>query len=266
MVDQPGAGWAPNTALCSKWGTYSPAVQAYALRVASRVIWAATGRQYGLESVTVRPSRPVQSPLYRTYPVGFAGYGYWTLYGINGGEAFQVVNTCGCGSSGVTGVSSCSCGAADISIPDNVASIVSVVIDGVLLDPSAYVLLGGYLTRTDGKGWPFVQDFSFPAGSTGTWSVTYMQGQAVPDDLNDAAGLYACQVGAAATGGSCQLPNRVQSVTRTGLDIQFIDPGDFLQENRTGYSAVDSIIATYNPDGLRQRARISSLDVPQFRR
>lgn len=263
-MDQPGTGWAPNIALCSKWSTYSSDVQAYALRVATRVIWAATGRQYGLEQVLVRPSRPAQESLYRTYPVGFAGYGFWTLYGVNGG--YQVLGTCGCGPSAITGMSSCSCSGADLSIPDNVASIVSISIDGVVLDPTTYTLLGGYLTRTDGQAWPVVQNFATPLGQVGTWSITYMQGIAVPADLQDAAGMYACQVGAARTGGSCSLPNRVQSITRQGLDIQYIDPGEYLKENRTGYDLVDSIIVTYNPDGLRQRARIISPDMPVFRR
>jgi hypothetical protein len=265
-MDQPGTGWAPNTALCSRWGSYSTTVQTYALRVATRVLWTATGRQFGLNSVTVRPTRPAQQPLYRTYPAGYQGYGYWTLFGVNGGDAYQIVNTCGCGSTGGTGVSACSCGGADISIPDDVNSITSVVIDGVLLDPSKYVLLGGYLTRTDGLTWPYVQDFSLVAGATGTWSITYLQGIPVPADLNDAAGLYACQVGAAATGGTCQLPNRVQQVTRNGLDITYIDPGNYLENNRTGYDAVDMIINSYNPHGLTQRPRVLSLDTPQFRR
>lgn len=265
-MDQPGSGWTPNTALCSRWANYSPAVQAYALRVANRVIWAATGRRFGLEQVTVRPSRPVQGPLYRTYPVGFAGYGFWTLYGVDGGNAFQVIGSCGCGPEAITGVSACGCSGADISIPDDVASIVSVTIDGVTLSPSAYVLSGGFLTRQDGFVWPSLQQFSLPLGQAGTWSIVYMQGTVVPADLNDAAGLYACQIGAGLSGGTCQLPNRVQSITRSGVDIQYIDPGNYLQDNLTGYDLVDSIITTYNPYGLRQRTRVVSLDMPQFRR
>lgn len=266
IMDQPGTGWAPNTALCARWSTYSATAQAYAQLVAARVLWAATGRRFGLEQVAVRPSRPVNTPLYRTYPVGFAGYGFWTLFGVNGGAAFQVIGTCGCGPEAITGMSTCSCSGASIAIPDEVSSIVSVMVDGVTLDPSAYTLLGGYLTRTDGLVWPNVQNFAVPLGQPGTWAVTYMQGTAVPDDLNDAAGIYACQIGAAVTGGSCQLPNRVQSVTRQGLDIQYIDPGNYLQENRTGYDLVDTVIATYNPHGLTQGARFVSLDMPQFRR
>lgn len=265
MANQPGTGWAPNTALCAKWSSYSVPTQTYALRVATRVIWAATGRLYGLESVTVRPSRPAQSPLYRTYPVGFQGYGFWSLFGINGATAFQVVSACGCGSNS-SGTNSCQCGAADISLPDDVDSITNVTIDGVVLDPLKYVLSGGFLTRIDGLAWPYMQDFTLAANAVGTWSVTYNQGIAVPADLNDAAGLYACQVGAALTGGSCMLPGRVQNITRQGLDIQYVDPGNYLEANRTGYDAVDSILVTYNPYGLHQRVRVASLDMPQYRR
>jgi len=265
-MEQPGTGWAPNTELCSRWGNYSGPVQTRALAIATKVIWAATGRRYGLESVTVRPSRPVQSPLYRTYPVGFAGYGFWTLYGINGGDAFQIVDTCGCGASSVTGISSCSCGAMDIAIPDNVSAITSVTVDGVLVPSGSYVLAGGYLTRIDGSAWPYVQNFAIPAGQPGTWSITYQQGSAVPDDIQDAAGLYACQIGAGLSGGTCALPNRVQSITRQGLQIDLIDPGKYLEENRTGYDLVDQILAADNPYGLRQRTRFLSPDMPKFRR
>ncbi len=107
------------------------------------MLWTATGRQFGLNPVTVRPSRPALQPLYRTYPTGYQGYGYWTLFGVNGGDAFQIVNTCGCGSTGGTGVSACSCGGADISIPDDVNSITSVTIDGVLLDSPDLPAQGG---------------------------------------------------------------------------------------------------------------------------
>jgi len=258
-MDAPCAGWSPNTALCSKWSTYSADVQAYALRVATRVIWAATGRQFGLCAVTVRPCWSPQAPLYQAYPVGYYGEGYWTLLGTSGGGV-QLIGASGCSCS-----SACQCSPPSIALPPVVDSITSVVIDGVVLDPSKYRLSAGYLIRMDGLSWPTQQDLAAASGAANTWSVTYQQGQAVPTDLQDAAGLYACQVGAAATGGSCQLPNRVQSVTRQGVDIQYVNADDYLEKNRTGFDAVDSIIVTYNPHGLQQRPRVLSPDLPIFR-
>jgi hypothetical protein len=258
-MDQPCAGWTPNTALCSKWGTFSAPIQQYALRVATRVIWAATGRQFGLCAETVRPCWSPQAPLYQAYPVGYYGEGYWTLLGTSGGGV-QLIGASGCACS-----SACQCSPPSIALPPVVDSITSVVIDGVVLDPSKYRLAAGYLIRMDGLSWPTQQDLAAAAGAVNTWSVTYQRGQAVPDDLQDAAGMYACQVGAAASGGSCQLPNRVQSVTRQGVDITYVNETDYLDHNRTGYDAVDSIIATYNPHGLQQRPRVLSPDMPIYR-
>jgi hypothetical protein len=258
-MDAPCAGWTPNTALCSKWSTYSAAVQAHALRVATRVLWAATGRRFGLCAVTVRPCWAPQAPLYQAYPVGYYGEGYWTLLGAAGGGV-QLIGGSGCACS-----SACQCSPPQIALPPVADSVTEVRIDGAVLDPSAYRLTAGYLIRMDGLNWPTQQNLAAPAGAANTWSVTYNQGEAVPDDLQDAAGLYACQVGAALTGGSCQLPNRVQSVTRQGVTIEYLNADDYLDKNRTGYDLVDSIISTYNPHGLQQRPRLLSPDMPIFR-
>lgn len=258
-MDQPCSGWSPNTAICSAWSTYSAAVQTYATRVAIRVLWVATGRQFGLCPRTVRPCWSVQEPLYQTFPVGYYGEGYWQLLGTAGGvRVYSTGGACGC-------ASACQCSPPQIPLPPVVDSITSVQIDGVVLDPSAYQLQRGYLVRMDGQSWPFNQDLSKPLGQVNTWGVTYQEGEAVPADLQDAAGLYACQVGAALSGGSCQLPNRVQSVTRQGVTIDYINADDYLDKGRTGYEIVDSVIVTYNPKGLQQRPRFLSPDLPIYR-
>jgi hypothetical protein len=136
----------------------------------------------------------------------------------------------------------------------------------VVLDPAAYrVDQASYLVRTDGSSWPTTQNLALPTSSPDTWSVSYSQGIAVPLDLQDAAGLYACEIAKARTGGSCQLPNRVRSVTRQGVEINYVNEDDFLQKGRTGYDAVDSIINTYNPFGLVAAPRVLSPDLPRYR-
>jgi hypothetical protein len=259
MADEPCDGWTPNHALCPAWDSFTVANQAYADRVASRVIWAATGRQFGLCPVTVRPCWTLQEPLYQTFPVGYYGEGYWSLQGVPGGVVVFAAAGCACGTA-------CACRPPQVALPGPVASVTSVVIDGVALDPSAYrVDLASYLVRQDGQAWPSTQDLAAPSGDANTWQVTYMRGVAVPQSLNDAAGLYACEVGRAITGGTCQLPNRVRSITRQGVEINYVNEDDFLEKNRTGYDAVDAIINSYNPYGLTQRPRFTSPDMPQFR-
>lgn len=260
MADEPCAGWVPNHALCPAWASSTPEVQAYADRVASRVIWSATGRQFGLCEVTVRPCWAPLEPLYQAFPVGYYGEGFWSLQGISGGGVMLIGNG-GCACS-----AACACQPPQIPLPGPVDSVTSVTIDGAVLNPAAYrVDLGSYLVRQDGLAWPGPQNLAALPGAANTWSVTYVQGVPVPLALLDAAGLYACEVAKARTGGSCQLPNRVRSVTRAGVEINYVNEDDFLEKNRTGYDAVDSIIYSYNPYGLTQRPRVVSPDMPRYR-
>lgn len=253
------SGWTPTVSLCSDWGSHSAAVQAYALRTAIWVVWAAAGRRHGPCPRTVRPCSPAQAPLYQTYPVSFNGHGegYWTLSGVPSGGV-QLLGPCCMGA--------CSCTPSQVALPGNVDSVTEVRIDGAVLDPAAYQLQGaGLLVRIDGQPWPSTQDLSIAAGQPDTWSITYLDGIAVPGVLNDAAGIYACQVARARTGGTCRLPNRVQSVTRQGVEIQYVDSENYLDENRTGVAEVDQLIATVNPNRLQRAPQFWSPDMPSFR-
>ena len=120
------------------------------------------------------------------------------------------------------------------------------------------------LWRQDGEGWP-AQDLSLPAGDPGTWSVSYLRGVPVPALLNDAAGAYACEIAKGRTGGTCQLPSRVASITRQGVDVQFVTTEDYLDKGRTGYAEVDQVIMALNPGGLTRAPRVLTPDSPIFR-
>lgn len=259
-MDQPCTGWAPNHALCSSWASFSADVQAYADRVATRVIWAASGRQFGLCTVTVRPCWQRQLPVYQTFPVGTYGEGYWSLVGLPGNSVQVFPGTmCACSPG-------CACSPPQMALPGPVASVSEVAINGVVLGAGAYrVDHGTYLVRQDGQAWPMTQDLSAVDGSANTWHVTYQQGVAVPAELQDAAGLYACEIGRARAGGTCQLPNRVQQITRAGVTIDYVNTDDYLANGRTGYDQVDMILHSYNPYGLTQRPRVLSPDLPQYR-
>jgi hypothetical protein len=234
-------------------------VQAYADRVATRVIWAASGRQFGLCTRVVRPCWVPQEPLYQTFPVGYYGEGYWALQGVPSGVVVYATNACACSNA-------CMCKPPQVALPGPISSVTSVVIDGAVVSSSSYrVDLNSYLVRTDGLAWPAPQNLAAAPNATGAFTVTYLQGIAVPDDLQDAAGLYACEVGKGITSGNCQLPNRVQSITRQGVEIQYVSEDDFLDKNRTGYAVVDAILSTYNPYGLQQRPRVVSPDLPTYR-
>ena len=51
----PCSGWTIDTTCCDDWDTYSDAVKAAATEYATTVLWAATGRRFGLCTRVVRP-------------------------------------------------------------------------------------------------------------------------------------------------------------------------------------------------------------------
>lgn len=254
-----GSGWAPNTGICSTWSSYTPEVQDYALQFATFMLWAATGRQFGLCTIQVRPVRHRAIPPYVTYPAVFDPWGgntgtfSWGL--LSSGSGTQLINF----------AEGCAGSPPEIVLPGPVSTVSSVSIDGVAVDPTAYRLDGDRLVRQDGNSWPIVQDLTKPLGQTNTWSITYVRGEPVPTVVNNAAGLYACQVAKARTGGTCTLPNKVTSITRQGVSVQLISVNDYLEKGLTGVSDVDQLILAINPFHARSRARVVSQDVQRFR-
>lgn len=257
MPDVPCAASWPLVPTCPAWAGMSQSVKDYSIALASLVLWAATGRQYGGCPSTVRPCWARQEPLYQTWPVGYDGEGYWGLRGAVGAVVL-IGGGCGCSPS-------CTCSPSQVALPGPVQSITSVQVDGVTLAPTDYLLQGNYLVRADGFEWPASQNLAKQLGQSDTWAVTYVVGAVVPPVLLNAAAEYACELGRAKTGGQCQLPNRVQSVSRQGVQIQYVDTTDYLDKGLTGLGTVDAVIKAINPYGLPAPMRVLSPDVPQMR-
>ncbi|WP_345410326.1 hypothetical protein [Nonomuraea salmonea] len=169
----------------------------------------------------------------------------------------------GCG----TCVTACSCGPmCEIVLPGPVDSIVRVMQDGVELPADAYRVDGHRtLVRTDGECWPDCQDLSAPPTEPGTLAVTYRQGVPVPPGGIAAASSYACElVKAVCPGqgmGACRLPARVQTISREGVTMSFVDPMDHLERGLTGLPEVDAWVRAVNPDRLAQASRVYSVDL-----
>lgn len=257
-----GTGWAPNTTAYAKWEEFTIEVRDYATALATHIVWAATGRRFGLHEVTVRPHVPRALPTYLSFPVsydpgGTGGQWAWSLVSVPGGN--DVVF--GGGDPAGFGLGS----RAQLPLPGPVAAVTGVVIDGVTLEPSRYRLDGAMLVRQDGEGWPLSQDVTAPAGGPSTWSVTYQLGEAVPAVLNWAAGQYAVEIAKARTGADCRLPQRATSISRQGVNVQLVDVTNYLDKGLTGVQEVDQVIISVNPYGLKSRPRVVSLDTPQFR-
>lgn len=237
----------------------SPAVTALAVTSASEVLYALSGRRFGVCEVT---SRPCRYDCYDPFPDNWTpweGAGY-PRPALIGGLWFNLV----CGSCSRT----CTCGSlSEVLLPSPVNSVTEVLIDGVVLDPSAYRLDDRRrLVRIDGGQWPWCNDLSKNDTEPGTWSITAQYGEPIPESARLAMGELACEIIRAATGGDCRLPAGVQQLVRQGVTISYPDVGELFAKGRTGLYLVDMFIATYNPNHLKRRSRVYSVDRPPFRR
>lgn len=241
-----------------------PTIMEWSQQMAIDVMWAASGRQFGLCVGTFRPCRREAC-----VPAG-PMIDMWNLIG-NGrslawdpwaGSLFAQI---GCGCRGA-----CRCGPLT-TLPlwhRRVRQIIEVTIDGVVLPADAYKLrrLDGqwHIVRVDGGVWPECQDWEVDAGQVGSWTVKYAHGTPVPMGGRIAAGVLACEIALAAVSSEdCELPKRVRSVVRAGVSIDFLDPMSFLDQGRTGLEIPDMWLAQVNPKALQRRARVYRADDPR---
>lgn len=241
------------------WAGLTDSQKAMATRLACFTVYSLTGRQFGTATLTLRPcNAPGLPPLYQTYPVNLINpwgseesSGYYPVWIQNG-----VWHNGACGGLGC-------CGApCELQLPRTV-SITSVIIDGATLSPSAYrVDNGSILVRTDGNGacWPRCQDLGSNPGAADTWTVTGVFGRQVPQEALDAASLLACEVGKALAGQPCRLPQRMQSLSRQGVTVQFPGVNTYLDRGLTGLNEVDQLVVQLNPGRLAQSPQVLSMD------
>lgn len=277
-------GWSPDLTLCRS-GACCPdvddpgnaVVAQIALDLAVDILFRLTGSRFSQCEVTVRPCKPLTcDPLTLNQKIFF-----WDRYAWNNGNLGvfgfsptlidgQVYNiACGC----PTGCCKCRSDC-EAWLPGPVGSITSVISGGITLDPDTYKLMRTaqgdklvFLVDEDGNSQcPPCQDYNKPAGEVGTWTVTYTIGEAVPDVLNVAAGLYACELAKSLLGEACGLPSRVKSVTRQGVDVEFVDPMILAENGLTGLPIVDQIVISLNPNKLTQRSYTWSPATPRVRR
>lgn len=225
----------------------SAATRAAIEDLAVEMLWAWTGRRLGVCPATVRPCRAECPEGVSTFWGGSAamrpGLGWVPV--LIGGQWFNI----GCGS---CGSEVCSC-APDASralrLPGPVASITSIWIDGAELPTSAYMLRDDTLIRTDGEIWPACNDdlADAHAPDSTAWEVKYERGIEVPPAGQLAAALLSLELAkAVCRDKSCQLPQRVQSITRQGVSMAVLDSFEDLKEGRTGIWIIDSWVASQN--------------------
>lgn len=235
------------TDLCDDDGP-DPAVVGWSRQMSAQIMWAATGRRYGVCTSTVRPCT-------KGCWISAASRGWWAAHTLPVDGWWRPWFACDCGDS-------CSCSTVEsFRLPGRPRSIVSVTIDGVVLDAASYKLRGKDLLRIDGFTWPHCQNWGVDPGEVGSWEVEMTHGQTVPIPIQIASGLYQCELARALTPGmECALPERVTNIVRDGVSVAFMDPMNFLNDGLTGVPLVDAAILSDNPGRLRQRPRAYRAD------
>jgi hypothetical protein len=260
---------------CSDWPVYwsadiaafSPAVTGQAVTMASHLLWALSGRQFGTCSVTLRPCR---RSCFEPWPGGWYAYP-WSSYGAllassAGDLGYWFPLSCGACAS----ASGCSCSyVPEAYLPAPVNDVTQVKVDGAVLASSAYRLDNNrILVRTDGSDWPSCNDLTKDDTRAGTWSVTFDVGKPVPVSGQVAMGEMAYEIAKAIDGDpdTCRLPQQVTALARQGVSVSFPPLQDLLAEGRTGLWLVDMFLESANPNRLDHRSRVYSVDRPQVRR
>jgi hypothetical protein len=149
-----------------------------------------------------------------------------------------------------------------IRLPNTpIQAVLGVKVDGVLIDPSSYAVLGGSrLGRLSGC-WPQSADCE-----PGRIEVTYTAGIPLRPG-STYYGMAAAAMGeivreymAGLTNQACKLPSRFVSVARQGVTTVALDPKTFLDLALTGLPLTDNFIRTVNPGGHRRKPRVLSVD------
>src|SRR5690606_2001065 len=238
-----------------KLPTTSYAATGQAAEIATEVLFALSGRQFGLCTRTVRPCRAecfgnvVPSPDW-WIPGGFT----YPQPALIGGQWYNL--TCGDCSGG------CSCSVvSEVVLPGPVHDSIQVKIDGVVQDPSTYRLDDRRLLVRLGASWPICNNLNLADTEVGTWSVTFRTGVEVPllgqlavaELATEIAKFLACDAG-------CVLPKPIQSITRQGISVSLLDPNEVFADGKLGLYFCDLFIQTYNPNKLRRRSRAYDID------
>ena len=256
-------GWTLDDECCAKLATAfaENAVMAQAcVDQAGEILYALSGRQFGVCEVTARPCRRVCDFTCGTDGHPGRNFGYrWTPV-LQGGQWSNISCT--------TCRDYCFCTeVCEILLPGPVDHITEIRLDGVVLDPSEYrVDNRRRLVRVGERCWPICQDMNLEPTEVDTWEVVYGRGRELPVAGQTALAALACELCKACIGDKdCCLPERVTTIARQGLTMALLDPMEFLSRGRTGIYAVDLWLSAVNPQGRSRHAGVFSPDAPLMR-
>lgn len=196
---------------------------------ASNLLWALTGRVYGVCSVRERYRAQVG--------VGCVGpykdrAGYWQN-GVGGGGACCAITLA----------------------QQPVRSIEEVAIDGVpLVQSGNWVRQGNRVLRL-GACWPSAVECE-----VAPIEVEYTYGAGFPAGSAPAVGEVAAELLAPLRGKDCRLPTRATSVTRNNVTVTMADAQQLADSGLLGLPLADMLIRALNPGRLRLPSRVHAVD------
>lgn len=267
MIDTPctwPADYSSCGGSCSALDGLSEEERAKFEQMAAELLWSWTNRVFGVCEVAARPCR--EKCIGPGMTSTFWGDGPFPMRGsMQGGTGWVPVLIsggwynmgCGC-------LQACQCdvvGPSSLQLPGPIDQIGQVRINGDILDPAAYtVMYNRYLVRVDGDVWPACQDLMKPATEDNTFEVQYTQGIPVPVGGQLATGKLACELAKAyCNDGTCELPQRIQTVTREGVSVTMMDSFEDLKAGGTGIWAIDAWTAAVNTP--RSYGAVRSVDI-----
>jgi hypothetical protein len=242
----------------------SPTTTGSAAAAATEILWALSGRQFGLRTVTLRPCR--KSCWDGPFPDGWMPWpgSVPPPLGAGPGSVVGWWTAAACSTCGPT----CACPQiSEVDLPGPVNSITEIRLDGQVMSSGSYKLYDGtHVIRTDGRSWPTCQNLAADDTAVGTWSIKAAYGRDVPVSGQFGAGEFACQYLRALDGDDCRLPRNVVSLIRQGVTIQLPMITDLLKDGKTGLPLVDYFLGAYNPSGRGSRSKVYAVDQPRHRR
>lgn len=253
-VSEPCGPWPVDPECCPALAgdpsTWTPR-QLAAIQAATNVLWRATAGIYGLCEMTLRPCMDACD---KRWDMEYALWRPWI-------DEFGVWRNAMCGCS-----TDCSCGfVCTASLKGPVYEIISVSLNGVVLEPAEYKLVGHNMDKVARRKscWPSCQDQLAEADQPNTFQVTYLQGTPVPVDGILAVTALACYyMKWCDAAGNCTAPGGWTSISRDGITIQRSNDPRNPRYGVTGVTLVDDWVASVNPYGVTERASVWSPDFP----
>jgi len=214
------------------------------LDAAVSILWALTGRWYGIQAVEARPCPPGRSAVGIPLSIGRGWQPVLDAGTVRNVSVLQVA-----------------CRDSAITLPGPVIELLGWQVDGDEMSLEGLQRYGDSVMRTAGGAWP-PQDLSLPATEEGTWAIRYLRGHMPPAGAARMVALLALEFYNGATGGECRLPRRVTNVQRQGVTISMVDPTEIFDSGATGITEVDLWVRSVNPYRLHEPARVWSPDSP----